>query len=147
MKSIIRRLVIGTILIIASFISLVQAQELNSVEDEIAVKTAVEDYYIKGLQTRDFNLIRNICIREEIMMGVRDNGEMNVTTLDKWSKRFDPENPPFNLLDYVISRIDVEGTAAQVKILFIVNGKTRVTDFLHMLKVKGEWKIVNVIDY
>jgi hypothetical protein len=40
----------------------------------------------------------------------------------------------------------VAGTAAQVKILFIVDGSRRVTDFLNLLKLKGRWRVVNIID-
>jgi hypothetical protein len=44
-------------------------------------------------------------------------------------------------------KIDREGSAAQVKILFVVDKKQKVTDFLHMLKLDGVWRIVNIIDY
>lgn len=80
-------------------------------------------------------------------MSTRRDNTLSVTTLDRWSKRFDPKNPPFKTLDYSIIKIDREGTAAQVKILFIVNGKNRVTDYLHLLKIEGTWRIVNIIDY
>lgn len=133
-----------------SFLNLshVIAQDTKSlIGEENEIKDAVENLYIEGLATRNFDLIKKICIREDILMGVRENGDLNVNTLANWSKRFDPDNPPFEKLDYCITKIDVEGTAAQVKILFIVNDKTKVTDFLHLLKVKNEWKVVNIIDY
>jgi hypothetical protein len=80
-------------------------------------------------------------------MSVRSDGSLSVTTLDRWSQRFDPANPPFRQLQASIVKIDREGTAAQVKILFVVDGERRVTDFLHMLKVDGRWRIAGIIDY
>jgi hypothetical protein len=115
--------------------------------EEAQIKAAVEGLYVEGLKTRNFDLIRRVCIADARLMGSRDGGELRVTTLDKWSKRFDPDNPPFKTLDYVIARVDVVGTAAQVRIDFTVDSKTPVTDFLHMVKTGGDWRIVNIIDY
>ena len=115
--------------------------------EENEIRLAVENQYIKGLQIRDFELIKAICIPETKLMGINQSGQLNVTTLDKWSKKFDPKNPPFKNLDFSILKIDREGTAAQVKILLLVDSKNYITDFLHMLKIEEKWKIVNIIDY
>jgi len=119
----------------------------DSIDEGDLIKEAVEQYYIRGLQTRDFTLIRTICINEARLYGVRKDSSLNETTLDQWSKRFDPDNPPFKSLEYNIQKIDFAGTAAQVKILFIINGNTDVYDFLNLLKIEGSWRIVNIIDY
>jgi hypothetical protein len=115
--------------------------------EEAQIERAVYSSYISGLRTRDFTLIREICLPEAVLMSVREDGSLSVTTLDQWSRRFDPANPPFTQLAASITKIDREGTAAQVKVLFLVDGETRVTDFLHMLKVDGEWRVANIIDY
>lgn len=115
--------------------------------EKTMIKNAVEGLYIKGLKERKFDLIANICIPEAKLMGVNRSNHLNVTTLKKWSKRFDPQNPPFKKLDYKIAKIDREGTAAQVKIKFLVDGKRKVTDYLHMLKIDNRWRIVNIIDF
>ncbi len=124
-----------------------QSERQDIVDDDILIHRTVTDYYIKGLQSRDFDLIRTICIPEAVLMSAGRDNKLHVTTLDRWSKRFDPENPPFKTLDYSIIKIDREGTAAQVKILFIVDEKTRVVDYLNLLKIEGDWRIVNIIDY
>ncbi len=115
--------------------------------EEAQIERAVADSYIGGLRTRDFTLIRSICLPNAVMMSARGDGSLSVTTLDQWSRRFDPANSPFTELEASIAKIDREGTAAQVKILFLVDGDTSVTDFLHMLKVDGKWRIANIIDY
>ncbi len=119
---------------------------MNIIEED-DIRRAVEDLYIKGLQIRDFGLIRAVCIPETKLMGIDREGKLNVTSLDKWALRFDPENPPFEKLDHSITKIDRSGTAAQVKIVFLVNSQHYVTDYLNMLKIDGTWKIVNIIDY
>ena len=124
-----------------------QADESDKTSDELLIREAVVALYIKGLQTRDFELIRAVCIPEAVLMSVGDDDKLHVTSLDTWSKRFDPKKPPFETLDYTILRIDTAGTAAQVRILFIVDGNKRVTDFLNLLKVEGRWRVVNIIDF
>ncbi len=119
----------------------------DSVDEMQAISDAVEKYYIGGIISRDFSLIRSICIEETKMYGIRKDGSLSSTTLDKWSEKFDPENPPFNSLDYQIEKVDFTGTAAQVKIRFIINGSNVVYDYLNMLKINNHWKIINIIDY
>jgi hypothetical protein len=124
-----------------------QSSESDTSSDKLLIRKAVVELYIKGLQIRDFELIKDICTPDALLMSVGDEDKLQVTTLDTWSKRFDPGNPPFQTLDYSILRIDTAGTAAQVKILFILNGARRVTDFLHLLKIEGRWRVVNIIDF
>lgn len=114
--------------------------------DEIEVRHAVESLYIEGLKIRDFNLIREICIPETRLNSVRSDGTLSATSLDRWSKRFDPDRPPFQKLEYEILKIDVEGTAAQVKIKFTVDDERVVHDYLNLLKIEDRWRIVNIID-
>ena len=114
--------------------------------EDLLIVEAVEDFYIKGLQTRDFNLIRAICIPDALLMSADREGRLRVTTLDDWSVRFDPDAPPFQSLEYRIAGVDRAGTAAQVKIEFLVDGAP-VTDYLNMLRLGGAWRVVNIIDY
>ena len=115
--------------------------------DEMLIRETVVALYIKGLQTRDFGLIRTICIPEAVLMSVGDDDKLRVTSLETWSKRFAPAPSPFERLDYTILSIDAAGTAAQVKILFMVDGNRRVIDYLNMLKIEGRWRVVNIIDF
>jgi len=50
-------------------------------------------------------------------------------------------------LEYQISKVDFKGTAAQVRIDFVVDSLREVTDYLHLLKLEGQWRIVTIIDY
>ncbi len=139
--------IIISILISFMTMSIIGAPDNLTTEEENEITVAVEKLYIKGLQTRDFSLIRTICISETKLYGVRSDSSLNITTLEKWSKRFDPSSPPFKTFDYEILKVDFEGTAAQVKIKFILDNERIIHDYLNMLKIKGEWRIVNIIDY
>lgn len=80
------------------------------------------------------------------MLSVNVRGKLNITTLTKWSKRFDPNHPPFSNLESCIVKIDRKGKAAQVKVMFVIDHTREIVDFLNMLKIDGKWKIVNIID-
>ena len=134
-------------LVLVALLAPVGAGPSSRENEETLIKKAVEDLYIKGLQTRDFGLIEAVCIPEARLMSAGRDDELHLTTLQEWSKRFDPNNPPFNKLDYSIVKIDREGTAAQVRIAFTMDSSRHVTDFLHMLKLGGKWRIVNIIDF
>ena len=127
--------------------SAVDRRRADKSSDEMLIRETVVALYIKGLQTRDFELIRAICIPEAVLMSVGDDDKLRVTSLETWSKRFAPAPSPFESLDYTILSIDAAGTAAQVKILFIVDGNRRVIDYLNMLKIEGRWRVVNIIDF
>ncbi len=122
-------------------------EEILNINEEAKIKKAVEEQYIEGIKIRDFDLIRSICIPEAKLMSAGRDGKLHLTTLEKWSKKFDPNNPPFKQLEAYITKIDREGTAAQIKILFIIDSKRKVIDYLNMLKLNGKWRIVNIIDY
>ncbi len=112
-----------------------QESETNPVDEDIQIKNVVEELYIKGLSTRDFSLITTVCIPQTLLMSADNKGKLHTTTLERWSKRFVPQNPPFQELDYCIVKIDRTGSAAQVKISFFVDSKRHVTDFQHMKKI------------
>lgn len=123
-----------------------RAQQTGSdAPEDSRIGAVVEEFYVEGLRTREFHLIRSICIPQAVMMGVRGDGSLGVTTLDEWSARFDPDHPPFRILDHQIGSIDRTGSAAQVRIDFVMDGR-EITDYLQMLLIGGEWKIVNIID-
>lgn len=114
--------------------------------EELNIRDRVERFYIKGLKSRDFSLIRAVCTPETVLQSTTSAGELNRITLDRWELRFDPARPPFQNLEYEIVQIDRSGSAAGVKIKFLLDRQRTVHDYLHLLKLNGFWKIVNIID-
>ena len=113
---------------------------------EREILRTVEELYVEGLRIRDFDRIRSICWPDTRLMGVRRDGTPNTTTLDEWSRRFDPDDPPFETLEHTIRSIHVAGTAAQVQIRFVIDGDRVITDYLQLLKIDDRWRIVHIID-
>ena len=124
-----------------------QVRGSQSPEARSRISETVETLYIRGLQSRDFQLIRAACIPDALLMGVSRDGSLGITTLDEWSERFDPANPPFQSLEFEITKIDMVGSAAQVRIDFLIDGERRVTDYLNLLELENGWRIVNIIDH
>lgn len=112
---------------------------------ELRVRQVAESY-IKGIDTRDFKFIRDVCHPTAKLMGADREGELRVTTLDDWSKNFVPGQKRFDSLKADIKYVNVVRTIAQVRIDFVVNGDRSITDFLHVAKIKGRWLILNIID-
>lgn len=139
--------IIIVIFVMGFFLGKIVYGQENEPVEEFVIEKRVVDFYVKGLQIRDFNLIKEICIPDAMLMSAGHDGNLRRTTLEKWSKRFDPQKPAFKKLDYCILKIDRTGLAAQVAVLFIIDSKKSVTDYLHMLKIQGTWKVVNIIDY
>ncbi len=135
-----------TLMFISPLIS--QDKSISSIlSEKLEIKRVVENFYIKGLRIRDFKLIREVCIVDAKLMGVNRDKNLQVTTLDQWSKKFDPKKPPLKKLFAEVGKIDLVGTAAQVTLNLIINDKQKVTDYLNMLKIQNKWKIVNIIDF
>ena len=134
------------IMFLVFLLSGIQCFGLSSQDEENNVKEAVKNYYIKGLETRNFGLIKSICIEEAKLYGIRPDGSLGITTLEQWSHRFDPDNPPFKSLESEITKVDLEGNAVHVKIRFVMDGR-EIHDLLNLLKVEDRWRIINIIDY
>jgi hypothetical protein len=111
-----------------------------------AIRDLVDDHYVRGLRVRDFSLITDLCAPEAVLMSSDREGKLQVTTLETWSQRFDPANPPFETLDADIDRVDRTRDAAQVRIRFVVDGEREITDYLHLLRLEGRWRVVHIID-
>ena len=126
--------------------SAVTTEDAALAADKDLIRVAVEDFYVRALKTRDFSLIEAVCIAEAKLMSTGRDGALRITTLERWSRRFDPDDPPFQHLSHSIEKIDVVGTAAQVKIQFVIDHERPVTDFLSMLKIDGRWRISHIID-
>ncbi len=105
-----------------------------------------EELYVRGLETRDFFLIRAACTPDALLLGVDGQGGLDRVRLDDWTPRFDPADPPFRELAFTIARVDQNGVAAQVRIDFVMDGDRLITDYLNMLRLRDEWRIVNIID-
>ncbi len=107
------------------------------------VKAAVS-YYLEGGTNNDFETLKKAFHKDATMKFISNAGYKEVNALEFFKKVIKP-GPKQNRKTKVVS-IDVEGTSAQAK-LRIDYDTFAFIDFMNLLKIDGEWKIVNKIFY
>lgn len=111
--------------------------------DEAAIRTAIEQYFHAHATGDGTHLLQ--CFRPELrMMSVRD-GALQMKTRDEFIAGF-PGHPADDEAQRkrTIESIDITGTAAMAK-LKLDYPKVTLTDYFQLLKIDGEWKVVNKI--
>jgi len=108
--------------------------------DYAAVEQAVQ-YYFDGLDTNDPALLKKAFYSEAQLMAIR-NGSYSETPFENWIKNFGPKKPSGGDKLYEIMHLDVAGTAALVK-THLEYPNVTYYDYLALLKIDGNWKIVN----
>ena len=107
--------------------------------DEEAVRTTAMDY-IEGTANGEPYRIRRAFHPDAALYGVNGDGTMRRIPIDTYIGYFKPGET--NDRDGKIISIDVVNDAANVKIE-ILSGPWKFTDYLLLLKLEGEWKIIN----
>ena len=111
--------------------------------DMQGVEQTVQNYF-DGLAMNDPGLLREAFFSEAQLMSVQ-NANYGETAFEEWVKNFGPkQDTPDADKTYEIVNIDVAGTAACVK-TYLEYPDVTYYDYLSLLKVDGDWKIVNKI--
>lgn len=106
-----------------------------------AVKIPIENYF-KAQATGDPEYIKKAFHPEAKLFFVRD-GKFSQLTLVEFTGRFTGKPAPDEAQrKRRIDSIDITGNAAVVKVVLEYPTVT-FTDYMSMLKIEGEWKIVN----
>lgn len=110
-----------------------------------AVKIPIENYF-KAQATGDAEYIRKAFHPEARLFFVRE-GKFSQLTLAEFADRFTGKAAPDEAQrKRRIDSIDITGNAAVVKVVLEYPTVT-FTDYMSMLKIEGEWKIVNKTFY
>lgn len=101
------------------------------------------DYYMEGGSNRDFNTLKKAFHDTATMKYITDEGYKEVNALEFFSgmKTGDRVNRKNR-----IAEITISGHAANARLELEYPDFTFV-DFMNLLKIDGEWKIVNKIFY
>lgn len=111
--------------------------------DEAAIR-AVIDRYFQAHATGDGSHIAAVFHPELKMMFVRDNAFM-MRTRDEYISGFSGKPAPDEAeRKRSVLTIDITGNAAMAK-LRLDYPKAILTDYFSLLKINGEWKVVNKI--
>jgi len=113
--------------------------------EEAAVRAAIEHYF-RGHATGDGENHKKVFHPDSKLFFIRDGKLTQVTSADYIARA--PGKPAEDEAKRKrhIESIDITGNAAVVK-LVLDYPSAKLTDYMSMLKVDGEWRIVNKIFY
>jgi hypothetical protein len=113
--------------------------------EEAAVRAAIEHYFL-GHATGDGENFKKVFHPDSKLFFIRDGKLTQVTSAEYISRA--PGKPAEDEPQRKrhIESIDITGNAAIVK-LVLDYPSAKLTDYMSLLKVDGEWKIVNKIFY
>lgn len=113
--------------------------------EEAAVRAAI-DHYFRGHATGDGENYKKVFHPDSKLFFIRDGKLTQVTSAEYISRA--PGKPAEDEAQRKrhIESIDITGNAAVVK-LVLDYPSAKLTDYMSLLKVDGEWRIVNKIFY
>jgi hypothetical protein len=132
------------IMLLLSSVSAVGALPAEST-DESAIRETVQTY-LHGLKFNDVESLRKAFYPEAKLLFVKKNGTLGQLTQGEWYEGFKANAGKEESGTLEIASMDVTGNAASVKVEEDYPG-SHYTDYVTLLKLNGEWKIVNKIFY
>jgi hypothetical protein len=111
--------------------------------EEAHVRQTVETY-LHGLKFNDVASLKKAFYPEAKLFFVKKDGSLGQLTQEQWYKGFAASAGKEEQGDLTIVSVDVTGNAASVKVR--EEYPTSIyTDYVTLLKLDGEWKIVNKV--
>lgn len=115
-------------------------KNINSIADYDAILN-VAQVYVEGLRTGDVDQLKQTFHPDGLMAGTMPDGKL--TTKLQFLFDFTAENGPAPEVKSHVSILHKAETAAMVLVeLEDLQGKVGSTDYLSMLKIDDEWKII-----
>jgi hypothetical protein len=111
--------------------------------DAGAVRRVVETY-LHGLKFNDVPSLRAAFWPEAKLLFVKRDGSLGQLTQDEWYKGFAASAGKEEEGTLVITAVDITDNAASVKVTETYP-KSVYVDYLNLLRVQGEWRIMNKI--
>lgn len=114
--------------------------------DEDAIRRVV-GYYFEGGTAGDSTVVAKAFHKSAMMFFVRDTAFVQMPIFSEYLARVAAPRPAGASRDQTkkeIVSVDIAGTAAVAK-LRLTQPNAVLTDFMSLLKINGEWKIVNKI--
>ena len=129
------------LLIGAAAIASSRGTQSNS--EDTAVRQTVQNY-LHGLKHNDVESLKKAFYPEAKLLFVRKDKQLGQLTQEQWHKGFAASAGKEEKGDLSITSVDITGDAASVKVVEVYD-QSKYIDYLSLLKLNGEWKIVNKI--
>lgn len=110
---------------------------------DAAVRATV-DTYLYGLKHNDVASFRKVFWPEAKLFFLKKDQSLGELTQADWYRGFEKSAGKEEEGDLRIVSVDVTGPGASVKVEELYPG-SKYTDYLSLLQIQGEWKIVNKI--
>ena len=114
----------------------------QSIEEDYKAIATTLNYYLDGGTNNDFNILKKAFHKSASMKFISDEGYKEVNALEFFGNAIKPG--PKSNRKTSISSIDIMGTAASAR-LEIIYPDYIMVDYMNLLKIEGEWKIINKI--
>jgi len=119
------------------------ARAAEPASETAAVRQTVETY-LHGLQFNDVGSLRKAFLPEAKLYFRKKDGTLGQLTQEQWYEGFRKNAGHEESGDLRIAALDLTGSVAAVKVVEVYAEST-YTDYLNLLKLGDEWKIVNKI--
>jgi Putative lumazine-binding len=111
--------------------------------DEAKVRQTVETY-LHGLKFNDVPSLRKAFYPEAKLFFVKKDGTLGQLSQEQWYKGFEGSAGKEEAGDLRIASVDLTGNAASVKVVETYP-KSVYTDYISLLRLGADWKIVNKV--
>ena len=128
--------------LVVTLVLAVGAQAQKQSEDAL-VRQAVEAY-LHGVKFNDVTSLKKAFYPEAKLFFVKRDGTLGQLTQEQWYKGFEASAGKEEKGDLKIVSVDITGDAASVKVREEYPNSI-YTDYVSLLKLGGEWKIVNKV--
>jgi len=119
------------------------AQASAAAPDNAAVRSVVEGY-LRGLKFNDTTRFQAAFWPEALLLFVQRDGSLGRLTQSAWYQMFAGSAGKEEEGELRIESVDITGNAASVKVVEVYP-KSIYTDYLNLLRIGKEWRIVNKI--
>jgi hypothetical protein len=130
----------GAIVVVLLFVIAAAARQAS---EEALVRQTVETY-LHGLKFNDVASLRKAFYPEAKLFFVKKDGSLGQLTQEQWYKGFEASAGKEERGDLKVVSVDLTGNAASVKVREEYPNSI-YTDYVTLLKLDGEWKIVNKV--
>ena len=142
-RNVLSKRLLLVLFLVAAFHGSVRA--LDQPSDESLVRETIQ-HYLHGLKFNDVESLKKAFYPDAKLFFVKKNGSLGQLTQTDWYEGFKANAGKEEEGDLQIASVDVTGTVASVKVEEDYPG-SHYTDYVSLLKLDGEWRIVNKVFY
>ncbi|HLL76004.1 MAG TPA: nuclear transport factor 2 family protein [Pyrinomonadaceae bacterium] len=134
-------LLLATVCAAAGLLRLAESASAARNPEEAAVRAAIEHYF-RGHSTGQGEHFRKVFHPDSKLYAVRDGKFWTLTSEEYAARAAGKPAPDEAQRKRWVESVDISGNAAVAKVV-LDYPTVRFTDYMSMLKIDGEWKIVN----